>query len=281
MRLAIFPDSPLLTIAVLVIGYLALMALTYLFQERLLYHPDGMNADAAGAFGLKPWPAPNDFHGFISSQPSVILKGTFLVWHGNAGSALHRAYFSEALERRGFRVVLMEYPGYCGRPGKLSESSFVSDALTAADKARAEFGIPVYLMGESLGCAVATAVARERSWVGGVALITPWDTLPDVAQAKFWYLPARFFVRDRYDNILNLVKYAGPVAVFLSENDEVVPRVHGQRLFNSIKSPKRSWLFKSAGHNSWPADPGERWWDELVDFIAKDNASETIPPGGI
>lgn len=268
MRLAIFPDNPLLTIAFFVIGYLALMALAYLSQERLLYHPDTLNADAAGSFGLKPWPATSNFHGFISSKSPAGVEGTFLVWHGNAGSALHRTYFSEALERRGFRVVLMEYPSYCGRPGKLSESSFVSDALTAADKARREFGGPVYLIGESLGCAVATAVARERDWIGGVALITPWATLPDLAQVKFWYLPARFFVRDRYDNIRNLGRYAGPVAVFLAENDEVVPRDHGQRLFDSIKSPKRSWLFKSAGHNSWPADPGERWWDELIDFIA-------------
>lgn len=252
----------------LVFGYLALMLLVYLFQERFLYFPDASTADLADSFGLRPWPAEENFRGFVSNKPLENSKGTFLVWHGNAGSALNRTYFPDALERRGYRVILMEYPGYCGRPGKLSEKSFISDALLAADHARREFGSPVYLIGESLGCGVATAVAKERRWVNGIILITPWADLPTLAQSKFWYLPARWFVRDRYDNIRNLCNYTGPVAVLSAGNDEVIPRKHGQRLFDSLKSPKRLWLFPASGHNSWPAGANEKWWDEVGDFIS-------------
>lgn len=268
MRIAFLPYSPWLSIALLVIGYLALMILVYLFQERLLYFPDAFTADLAESFGLRPWPAGEKLYGFISGKPLENSKGTFLVWHGNAGSALNRIYYTEALERRGYRVILMEYPGYCGRPGKLSERSFIADALSAASHARNEFGNPVYLIGESLGCGVATAVAKKHTWVGSVVLITPWADLPSLAQSKFWYLPARWFVRDRYDNIRNLSNYAGAVAVLLAENDEVVPRKHGQRLFDSIKSRKHLWLFPASGHNSWPAGANERWWDEVIDFIS-------------
>lgn len=268
MRLAILPYSPLWSIALLVLGYLALVLWVYLFQERFLYFPDNSSADLAGHFGLRPWPAEEKFYGFISNKPLENSKGTFLVWHGNAGSALNRTYFRDALERRGYRVILAEYPGYCGRPGKLSEKSFISDALSAADHARDEFGTPIYLIGESLGCGVATAVVKERAWVNGVVLITPWADLPTLAQSKFWYLPARWFVRDRYDNISNLRDYAGPVAVLSAGNDEVVPRKHGQRLFDGLKSPKHLWLFPTSGHNSWPAGTNERWWDEALDFIS-------------
>lgn len=268
MRLAILSYSPPWSIALLVLGYLALMLLVYLFQERFLYFPDSSIPDLAGHFSLRPWPAKENFHGFISNKPLENSKGTFLVWHGNAGSALNRTYFPEALERRGYRVILMEYPGYCGRPGGLSEKSFVSDALSAADHAHHEFGTPIYLLGESLGCGVAAAVAKERPWIRGVVLITPWADLPTLAQSKFWYLPARWFVRDRYDNIRNLSGYTGPVAVLLAENDEVVPRKYGQRLFDSLKSPKRLWLFPASGHNSWPAGANEKWWDEALNFIS-------------
>lgn len=260
--------SPVWSIAVIIICYLAFGFSVYLFQERLLYFPDNTGADAAHLMGLRPWPSEKEYFGFVSDKQPVNPKGTFVVWHGNGGSALHRTYFVEALERRGYRVILAEYPGYGGRPGKLSEKSFVSDALSAVDRLRREFQGPIYLVGESLGCGVAAAVARNRDWGAGVILITPWATLPDLAQAKYWYFPARWLVRDQYDNIRSLSAYQGPVAVLLAENDEVVPRTHGQRLFDSIQTRKRLWVFKAAGHNSWPADVHEKWWDEVVDFIS-------------
>ncbi len=268
MRMAIFPYNPLSSVAVLAIGYLALVVLIYLFQERLLYFPDDATADLADSAGLRPWPDRENFRGFVSREMPGNARGTFLVWHGNGGSALNRTYFTDALQRRGYRVILMEYPGYCGRPGKLSESSFVADAASAAELARREFGDPVYIVGESLGCGVAAAVAGKHPWVGGVVLVTPWADLTTLAQAKYWYLPVRWFARDRYDNIRNLRGYAGAVAVLVAENDEVVPRKHGQRLFDSIKSRKRLWMFSAAGHNSWPTGAGERWWDEVIDFIS-------------
>jgi uncharacterized protein len=268
MRIAIFPDNPLWSIAALAIGYLVLGGLIYIFQERLLYFPNGLSANMAGGFGLKPWPSENNFHGFISGRSSGNSRGTFLVWHGNGGAAFHRTYFTDALEGRGYRVILLEYPGYCGRPGKPGEKAIVADALAAVNLARREFPGPVYLLGESLGCGVAAEVARERSWVNGVVLVTPWSTLPDMAQSRFWYLPARWLVRDRYDNIANLAGYIGPVAVLLAENDEVVPVKFGRRLFDSLKSRKRLWVFKGANHNTWPNDPRERWWDEVVAFMS-------------
>jgi hypothetical protein len=267
MRLEIFSSSPAWSIAFLILGYLVLMLLVYYFQERLLYFPDNSSAGIANTFGLRQWPDEENFRGFMSRKSMENSKGTFLVWHGNAGSALNRTYYPDALEHRGYRVILMEYPGYCGRPGQLSEKSFVADALESAVRVRKEFGDPVYLIGESLGCGVAAAVARGHPWVRGVWLITPWADLPTLAQAKFWYLPARWFVRDRYDNIRNLRGYDGPVAVFLAANDEVVPRKHGQRLFDSLDTIKRLWLFPGSGHNSWPSGADEKWWDEAIDFM--------------
>lgn len=269
MRIAIFPDNPWWSLAALAIGYLALAGYVYIFQERMLYFPDDLTAKLAGGFGLKPWPSEDNCHGFISSRPPANSAGTFLVWHGNGGAALHRTYFTKALEGRGYRVILLEYPGYCGRPGRPGEKSIMADALAAVDLARREFQGPIYFLGESLGCGVAAEAARERGWVNGVVLVTPWSTLPDIAQSKYWFFPARWLVRDKYDNIANLSNYAGPVAVLLAENDEVLPARFGRRLYDSLKSRKRLWVFKGDGHNTWPNDPGESWWGEVIGFLSE------------
>ena len=261
----------------LIAGYLLLTGIAALAQKRLLYFPDPAPPSAANlqpTYGpaLAVWPAASGpaFRGYVSanSLESAPTRGTVVVFHGNAGSARDRHYYLAALERRSYRVVLAEYPGYGGRAGELGESSFVADGQETARRALAEFGGPLWLWGESLGAGVAAAVAADRTLpVAGVALITPWDNLPDLAQALYGYLPARWLVRDRYDNGANLSQYPGPVAILIAEQDEIIPAQHSQRLYERLREPKRRWVFPHAGHNSWPAHSTAAWWDEVLDWL--------------
>ena len=84
-----------------------------------------------------------------------------------------------------------------------------------------------------LGAGVAGSIA-SRVDAAGVVLLTPWDSLPNVAQAQFWFLPARWLVLDQYDTVKNLSDYEGPVAVIVAENDEVIAPRHGRNLFASL-----------------------------------------------
>jgi pimeloyl-ACP methyl ester carboxylesterase len=173
-----------------------------------------------------------------------------------------------AIEPLGFRVVLAEYPGYGGRSGETKESSFVADAMTIVQQVFDQSEGPVYLLGESMGCGVVAAVAANSPVpIAGLVLITPWDSLPDLAQSLYWYLPARHLTRDRYDSVSNLITFDKPVAVAIAEADEVVPSRHSMRLYDALSAPKRLWRFKGAGHNSWPANPGDKWWEEAMLFL--------------
>jgi pimeloyl-ACP methyl ester carboxylesterase len=259
----------------LVFLYLAVVAGIYFAQDRLLYIPGAVGPEQAEHLGLEPWPDRGSYLGFVSKAPPAQPKGTFLVWHGNAGSALDRVYYTRALESRGYRVVLLEYPGYGARDGKMDEASFVVDAKQATRLAAERFGGALYVLGESMGCALATAVAADPdNGVEGVVLITPWANLPDLAQSTYWLLPAKWLTRDKYDNIRNLHDYGGPVAVAVCERDEVIPSRHARRLHESIRSSKRLWVFEAAGHNSWPTSPKERWWDEVLQFVTHHTAGE-------
>jgi alpha-beta hydrolase superfamily lysophospholipase len=254
--------------------YALLAVAVYFFQDRLLYFPNtatrNQTAQAASRLGLAPWPGGSgDYHGLVSTDPPAPSKGTILVWHGNAGSAIHRVYYVRPLQELGFRVVLIEYPGYGARPGKLGEPSFVADALQAARRAKQAFGGPLYVWGESLGCGVASAVAADPELeVRGAVMLTPWDRLPDLAQSIYWYLPARWLARDKYDNVRNLRDFPGPVAVLMAGQDEIIPARHTMRLYESLPGEKRLWAFQDAGHNSWPAAPDAGWWAEVMDWVS-------------
>ena len=152
-------------------------------------------------------------------------------------------------------------------------ANIATDALQAARLAAEEFGGPLYVWGESLGCGVASAVAADPALpVRGAVMLTPWDSLPDLAQRLYWYLPARWLVRDRYDNGRNLRDFRGPVAVVMAGQDEVIPRAHTMRLYESLPGGKRLWVFDDAGHNTWPMAPTSHWWAEVMAFVSAPGA---------
>jgi esterase/lipase len=74
-------------------------------------------------------------------------------------------------------------------------------------------------------------------------------------------------VRDKYDNITNLRGFQNPVAILVAEKDEIIPREQAQELYDSLKTQKRMWVFKDSGHNTWPASPREKWWQEVADLL--------------
>ncbi len=255
------------------IGFLGVPILgAYLFQNSLLYHPDNYSlvqlTQQLKASPVKPWPAADEsYRGLIASPHTTDLRGTIVVFHGNAGSAYDRMYYVRALGPLGYRVLLAEYPGYGARQGSLGEQSLLADAIATARAIREEFPGPLYMWGESLGCAVATGVAAEESLaVDGLVLITPWKNLPDLAQSIYWFLPARWLVKDSFDNVANLRTYKNPVAVLMADKDEIIPNKQTLAFYDLIRSPKRLWVFKNAGHNSWPTSPLEKWWQEVTDY---------------
>lgn len=257
-------------------AYLVLTVAVFLGQRRLLYLPTAAPPDPSqiAIRGLAPWPDDTDYRGLVSRQDQA-PRGTVIVFHGNAGAAIDRSYYLRALMPLGHRVLLAEYPGYGGRPGKPGECVLVDDARRTVRLARQAFGAPLYVWGESLGAGViAAAVAADPELpIDGLVLLTPWASLADLAQSIYWFLPARWLLLDRYDNAANLAGFSGRKAVLIAERDEVIPPRHSRRLYELLPAEKKRWLFAGAGHNSWPVTAGQSWWREVSDYLSGDASS--------
>ena len=243
-------------------------------QNSFLYFPSSScpEEEPLKAAHLKPWPLPSttDYSGLVATIETKNYKGTVIVFHGNGGTAVDRAFYVETLAALGYRVILAEYPRYGGRKGELGEKAFVHDALETARLAFEQFGAPLFLWGESLGCGIATAVAKETSVkIEGIVLLTPWNTLAAVAQSKFPFLPVRLLLSDTYDNIGNLKSFTGRIAIVGAGRDEIIPVRHAKNLYLSISNPaKRMWLLQEAGHNNWLMYTSMAWWKEIMGFVS-------------
>jgi uncharacterized protein len=271
-------EEKMLTIVVrfilyFLVGYAIIIVFVFFWQRRLLYYPHHAMPvpSQLQALGLRSWPGEGStLRGYTAGQAPNRHIGTIVVFHGNAGAAWNRDYYVEALEPPGYRVVLAEYPGYGGRAGPLSEDSFVADAKETVRLAFHEFGGPVFLVAESLGCGVAAGVAADPAIpVKGIALFTPWDTLPNLAQKIYWFLPVRWLVQDKFDNVKNLEHYRGRIALILAGQDEIIPTSLGLKLYQSLGSKKKLWVLENARHNTWMDMVDAGWWKEIMDFLSQ------------
>jgi pimeloyl-ACP methyl ester carboxylesterase len=242
-------------LALLVLGYVAICALLWWNQERMLFFPSFLPAAEMDALarqeGFEPWlNARGERIGWKSlADPDA---DALLICHGNGGFALGRNY---AMLRAGaaphFRIYLLEYPGYGERPGRISARTLTAAAIEAIDTLVSENPRRrVWVMGQSLGTGIACAAAAARSdKVAGLVLVTPFDSLAAAARTHYPWLPIDWLLRHRLDSDRNLTHYHGPVAILIAGRDATIPPRHAERLYADYAGPKHKWLAVGAGHN--------------------------------
>ena len=94
-------------------------------------------------------------------------------------------------------------------------------------------------VGESLGGAIATELA-VRHPRRALILLFPFSSFPDMAQKTVPWLPARWLVRNRLDNLSKIDKVGCPVFITHGTADPVIPFRQVERLYEAPREPKRS-----------------------------------------
>jgi hypothetical protein len=188
-----------------------------------------------------------------------------LILYGNGSCAVNCARYADDIQNVApLDVFILEYPGYGDRNGTPTQES-----LTQA----ADIGLgmlptnqPIYLVGESLGTGVAAHLASaDPDKIAGVMLLSPFDSLTDIAQYHMPVFPVHLILMDRFKSEDALRRYHGPVGVTVDGRDQVVPEKFGLRLYNDYTGPKRLWEFPQSGHIVIAESP-EKFWKEVVEF---------------
>jgi uncharacterized protein len=235
-----------------VVGYGGVLVLMYVFQRRLMYFPDPKRTSPAEV-GLPQAQELRleslDGERLIAWHVPPRGDGPVMLYlHGNAGALNLRAVRFQWLVAEGDGLLALSYRGFGGSSGQPSEQGLIHDALTAYDFAREYYPARrIVLWGESLGTAVAIALAARRE-VGGVILDAPFTSIADVGAAAYPFAPVRWLVKDAYRSDLRIGKVKAPVLVLHGERDRIVPIRFGERLFALANEPKRMVRFPQGGH---------------------------------
>jgi fermentation-respiration switch protein FrsA (DUF1100 family) len=224
-------------------GYIALCALLYAWQDQLLY-PGAVDSNPAGfpAFRVQSGPAVLKVWGLHTSV------GPALLYFGGNGEDLGAGLpdFDRAFPDHA--VYLMNYRGYAGSTGTPSESALIADAQATYDVIRKTHeGIAV--MGRSLGTGVAVALAASRD-VEKVVLVTPYDSIANVAADLYPWVPVRWLIKDHYDSVKRMSAVRAPVLAVIAEHDESITRARSDALVAAIPGALRhSTVIPNGTHN--------------------------------
>lgn len=230
-------------LAILLIVYLFLVCCLFTFQRSLLFFPTHEKRPS----GLEPWMVEGQVIGY--QRPSSQHEFIWLMLHGNAGQAADRDYALNVIPRDDTFFVL-EYPGYGSRTGTPSKDAFDDASRQAYRHLRAEFpNSRIGVIGESLGTGPASVLATETEPPDKIVLITPFDSLANVAANRFPMFPVRFLLLDQWDNAKALQNYGGQVIIYAATNDEIIPFSHAERLASQL--PNALFHANPGGHNQW------------------------------
>ena len=243
------PRTIVTLVAIVALVYLGLCGALFLFQRSLIYFPQPRSL-AGGAATLT---LPADGGQVLVTVRQRRGPDALLYFGGNAedvsGSLpdLSTAFPDHA-------IYLLHYRGYGGSSGKPSEAALFADALALFDLVRAEHR-NIVVVGRSLGSGVAVYLASLRP-VARLVLVTPYDSLLELAATQFPYFPVRWLLLDKFESWRYAQHIAVPTLVVAAEHDEVIPRASTEALYKRFRAGVAFFkVVSGTGHNSISDSP--------------------------
>jgi pimeloyl-ACP methyl ester carboxylesterase len=240
----------MLTFATVVaLVYLGLCALLFVFQRSLIYFPQPRSL-ASGATTIS---LPVDGGEVLVTARPNRSSNALLYFGGNAEDVTY-SLPSLSAAFPDHAIYLMHYRGYGGSSGKPSEAALFADALALFDKTRADHQNMV-VVGRSLGSGVALYLASLRP-VARLVLVTPYDSIQDLAMRQFPYFPVRWLLLDRFESWKYAARVTAPTLLVAAEHDEIIPRASTELLVTRFRRGVAALkVVAGAGHNTISESP--------------------------
>ena len=177
-------------------------------------------------------------------------------------------------------LLIVDYPGYGASGGTTSERGLYESATAAYEALASMPGVDrsrIVVYGRSLGTSVATWLAARRA-VAGLVLESPFTNAREMSRQQYALFP-RFILRLELDNLRNIAAVRAPVLVLHGTADRLVPPSMGRRVADAAAGQSEFSLIEGAGHNETYEVGGDRYRDQLWDFVRRVTQPAIKSPG--
>ena len=107
---------------------------------------------------------------------------------------------------------------------------------------------------------------EDQLHLRALILAKTFTSMPDTGAALYPWLPVRWLLSNRFDNIAKIKNCTRPVFIAHGNKDTLIPFAQGKRLFETANEPKQFLTLEGADHN----DPlPMEFFTALNDFLEK------------
>lgn len=259
-----------------------LIFILYFFQERLLFFPQRISSERDDSLrGRKDTEAlelrMSDgmiMRGWLVKKASQKPLKLLFYYGGNAEEVSH--IIEESKEFGDRSLVLVNYRGYGKSDGNPGEEVLQRDALEIFDMINKRPDVDasnVLLMGRSLGTGIAVNVAAHRSHAG-VILVSPYDSMTNVAKRHYPFLPVDLLLRHRFESFRLAPAINSSVLILVATEDSIVPKSHSRALAEHWGGNVEYREIEKASHNTISFHP--LYWNAIENFLKGDFSTKTI-----
>jgi len=236
--------------------YIAVLALLWWGQERLLFLPTvlpadhhfGHGADVHEAWVEVPGARLNALHLRLPRPDGVVF---FL--HGNAGSLQTWFTGGDFYRRTNMDLFIVDYRGYGKSSGRIeSQAQLEADVRAAWRQIEAHYagrigqpGFKRVVYGRSLGTGLASSLSVELQPELTV-LVSPYESMLAVAQEHYPWVPARL-LRYPLRSAEALARVKTPILLAHGGRDTLIPPRHSQAL-KAVAPQAELLVVPEAGH---------------------------------
>jgi alpha/beta superfamily hydrolase len=186
-------------------------------------------------------------------REGVEKRGIVLYFGGRSENVRWAPCMSSYLP--GWEVIAFNYRGFGGSYGRATEKHVVADALAIYDTFQGvlhpDSAHKIAVMGRSLGSGVAVQLATKRL-SDKLVLISPYSSLASVVIARWFLLPAAFFLRHKFESIKYAPSYDGDAMIFVTPNDAHVTPENSRRLAAAFSGNTAVEEIHGAHHKTLP-----------------------------
>lgn len=196
----------------------------------------------------------------------------FIFFHGRGAHQGVGAKYAQYLATEGNAVLVASYRGFGGNPGSPSRKGMLKDATAFLKEARALKGpgARLWLVGHSLGGAVALQSAASHGDVAGVIALSTFATVEEAAPAL-----VRGFLPDAWDNLQLVGQIGVPLLILQGNKDDVIPLNSGAQLLAAAHGPAAYISMLNRTHKPYMQELGP--WTSKAIAAMSNNEMDMLP----
>lgn len=225
---------------ILLATYTSFSAVLYFFQSDFLYHPQKKSSNSLEEKLFK--------NGKVSIFTTLANKGKekAIIYFGGNFENVEYNYVNFSNAFKDHTSYLVQYRGYLSSTGKPSQKALYSDALHVYDHIKNKYK-EIVVIGRSLGSGIAGYLASKRD-VKKLILVTPYDSVENVAKDMFKILPISLMLKDKYNLASKVSSINSNTLIIYVEDDKVISNKRTKELIK--KFPKKQLSVKILQHET-------------------------------